>query len=80
MEKMLNLVKCFSKKEEGAGSVEYGLVVALIAAVIVGSVTYMGGSVKNTFNSVATTFNGNGGSQPPAGEQDDDDDDHDHHH
>lgn len=74
MKKMLNLVKCLSKKEEGASSVELGLLVALIAAVIVGAVTYMGDSVKNTFDRVATTVNGNGSGQPPEGEHDDDDD------
>ena len=57
MKTMLKLVRCFSKKEEGASAVEYGLLVALIAAVIVGAVTFLGGSVSNTFNSVATTVN-----------------------
>ena len=39
MEKLLKFVK----DEEGATAVEYGLLVALIAAVIVGIVTTLGG-------------------------------------
>ena len=78
MRKMLNLVRCFSKKE-GGSSVELGLLVALIAAAIVGAVTYMGSSVKDTFNSVAqtvdgrTTSDGNGAGDPSPVDDDDDD-------
>ncbi len=39
MEKLIR----FFKDEEGATAVEYGLMVALIAAVIVGAVTLLGG-------------------------------------
>jgi pilus assembly protein Flp/PilA len=76
MRKMLNLVKCFSKKE-GGSSVELGLLVALIAAAVVGAVTYMGSSVKDTFNSVAQTVNGN--DQPPEEPHDDEGQGHHHH-
>ena len=36
---MIQKIKNFFKDEEGATAVEYGLMVALIAAVIVGAVT-----------------------------------------
>lgn len=49
MEKLIR----FFKDEEGATAVEYGLMVALIAAVIIGAVTLLGTNVKDTFNSVA---------------------------
>ena len=39
--------------KEGATAVEYGLMVALIAAVIIGSVTLLGQNVDSTFNTVA---------------------------
>jgi pilus assembly protein Flp/PilA len=43
----------FLKSEAGASAVEYGLLVALIAAVIVGAVTLLGGNLKATFNYIA---------------------------
>jgi len=42
----------FFKDEEGATAVEYGLMVALIAAVIIGVVTALGGSLSNIFDYV----------------------------
>ena len=44
----------FLKENRGASSVEYGLLVALIAAVIVGAVTLLGGNLKTTFEYIAT--------------------------
>jgi pilus assembly protein Flp/PilA len=42
----------FAKKEQGATAVEYGLMVALIAAVIVTVVGLLGGQVNNAFQTV----------------------------
>ena len=42
----------FLKDEEGATAVEYGLIVALIAAVIVGTVLVLGTEVEKGFNKV----------------------------
>ena len=42
----------FLKDEEGATAVEYGLIVALIAAVIVVAVTAVGGKVNVAFKTV----------------------------
>jgi pilus assembly protein Flp/PilA len=50
MEKLLK----FLKDDKGASAVEYGLLVAMIAAVIVGAVTLVGGNLKATFDYVAT--------------------------
>jgi pilus assembly protein Flp/PilA len=50
MEKLLK----FLKDDKGASAVEYALLVALIAAVIVGAVTLLGGNLKATFDYVAT--------------------------
>jgi pilus assembly protein Flp/PilA len=49
MEKMIR----FFKDEEGATAVEYGLMVALIAAVIVTIVTTLGTEIRQAFTSVA---------------------------
>jgi pilus assembly protein Flp/PilA len=42
------------RDDEGASAVEYGLLVALIAAVIVIAVFSLGGIVKNAFSSTCT--------------------------
>ena len=49
MEKLMQ----FLKDEEGATAVEYGLMVALIAVVIIGAVTLLGGNLDKTFEYVA---------------------------
>ncbi|GJL64028.1 MAG: pilin [Nitrospirales bacterium] len=43
----------FLNDEEGATALEYGLLAALIAAVIIGAVTTLGQTVANTFNSIS---------------------------
>ncbi len=52
MEKLGN----FFKDESGASAVEYGLLVALIAVVIIGAVTTLGTSLSTQFNSVSTSI------------------------
>lgn len=42
-----------SARERGATAVEYGLMVALIAAVIIAVVVTLGGQIKNAFTSVS---------------------------
>jgi pilus assembly protein Flp/PilA len=46
-------IRKFLRDEAGASAVEYGLLVALIAAVIVGAVTLLGGNLKATFEYIA---------------------------
>ena len=46
-----NAIKLW-KDEEGATAVEYGLIVAAIAGVIIAVVLLLGGKIKNTFNNV----------------------------
>ena len=50
---MIQKIKNFFKDEEGATAVEYGLMVALIAAVIVGAVTILGTNTRDTFDTVS---------------------------
>ena len=40
----------FFKDEDGVTAIEYGLIAALIAVVIITAVTLVGGSLDNTFN------------------------------
>ena len=43
------------RSDRGATAVEYGLMVALIAMVIIGAVTTLGGNLKTLFTDVATS-------------------------
>jgi pilus assembly protein Flp/PilA len=54
MEKIRN----FFKDESGAAAVEYGLLVALIAVVIIGAVSALGTSLKTMFTGVSSTIAG----------------------
>jgi pilus assembly protein Flp/PilA len=46
------------KDTTGAASVEYGILIAVIAAVVIAGATAVGTSVLNTFNDVATQLPG----------------------
>ncbi|UUW87546.1 Flp family type IVb pilin [Pimelobacter simplex] len=47
-------------EERGATAVEYGLLVALIAAVIIGAVVILGGKLKGAFTDVNNSLTGAG--------------------
>jgi pilus assembly protein Flp/PilA len=49
-----------AQEEGGATAVEYALMIALIAAVIIIAVTFIGNSANSKFNSVGTAINGAG--------------------
>jgi pilus assembly protein Flp/PilA len=51
---MNNLFARFVRDESGATAIEYGLIAALIAVVIIGAVTAVGTSLNTTFGSVAS--------------------------
>ncbi len=46
----------FLKNESGATAIEYGLIAALIAVVIIGAVTTVGTNLTATFNAVANAL------------------------
>jgi pilus assembly protein Flp/PilA len=50
MEKM----RRFFKDEEGVTAIEYGLIAALIAVVIIGAVTAVGNALSGKFNTIST--------------------------
>ena len=58
---MLQKLIGFFKEEDGATAVEYALMVALIAAVIIIAVTAIGNNASTTFDNVATSIEGTGG-------------------
>ena len=53
---MTNLFKRFAKDESGATAIEYGLIVALIAVVIITAVTTVGTNLNTSFTSVGTSI------------------------
>lgn len=55
---MLNYIMRFVKEEDGATAVEYGLMVALIAAFIIGSVQLLGTNISTVFTNTANTIAG----------------------
>jgi pilus assembly protein Flp/PilA len=50
---MRNTFRNFCKDESGATAIEYGLIAALIAVVIITGVTAVGTSLSATFNTVS---------------------------
>ena len=53
---MSKFVTRFLKDESGATAIEYGLIAALIAVVIIGATTAIGNNLSAKFNTVATTL------------------------
>lgn len=58
MNKFIKFGKRLSKDEAGATAIEYGLLAALIAVVIIGAVTALGTTIKTKFNEVTTELGG----------------------
>ena len=52
---MSKFISRFAKDESGATAIEYGLIVALIAVVIIGAVTLVGTNMSTSFNTIASS-------------------------
>jgi pilus assembly protein Flp/PilA len=55
----IRLTNWVGEREEGATGVEYGLLVALIAAVIIGTVATIGDEISEAFDTVLTELQAN---------------------
>ena len=53
---MRKLFLAFRKNESGATAIEYGLIAALIAVVIITGVTAVGTKLSTTFTNISTTL------------------------
>jgi pilus assembly protein Flp/PilA len=53
MKKLIN----FFKEEDGVTAIEYGLIAALIAIVIILALTVLGTALSNKFDTIATAVN-----------------------
>ena len=51
-------IRKFLKSEKGATAIEYGLIAALIAVVIIGAASTLGNRISTTFGSVSTAMAG----------------------
>lgn len=55
---MLTKIRRFIRDEKGATAIEYGLIAALIAVVVIGALTILGTSLDATFDSIGTALQG----------------------
>ena len=53
---MMTHVMQFLNDQEGATALEYGLLAALIAAVIIGAVTTLGTTIRDTFSDIEASM------------------------
>jgi pilus assembly protein Flp/PilA len=53
---MINLFSRFVRDESGATAIEYGLIAALIAVVIITGLTSVGTNLNSKFASIATSL------------------------
>lgn len=57
-ETMLIHLKALARDNKGATAIEYGMIAALIAAVIIGLISTIGGNLQTAFQTIATTLGG----------------------
>jgi len=58
MEMFVKSVKRFMREEDGVTAIEYGLIAALIAVVIIASVQLIGTNLNTVFNYIAGKLSG----------------------
>lgn len=49
-------VRRFLRDESGVTAIEYGLIAALVAVVVISTIKTVGANLKTTFNSIATNL------------------------
>ena len=52
----MKAIQKFLREEDGVTAIEYGLIAALIAVVIIAAVTFVGTQLKTTFNSIGSSL------------------------
>jgi pilus assembly protein Flp/PilA len=53
----MQMLRSFFAKEEGQGLVEYALILVLIAIVVIGILTLLGGKVSEVFSEIESGLN-----------------------
>lgn len=56
--KLVQFFKNFAREEDGVTAIEYGLIAALIAVVIIGSVQLVGTGLDSVFDTIQGELNG----------------------
>ena len=54
----MNFIMKFIREEDGVTAIEYGLIAALIAVVIITAVTLVGTQLASVFNYIGTSLQG----------------------
>ncbi|WP_404400048.1 Flp family type IVb pilin [Pelagibacterium halotolerans] len=54
----MNLFAKFAKDESGATAIEYGLIAALMAVVVIAAIALLGPQIESTFNSIGGQMSG----------------------
>lgn len=54
---MKKFMNWFASEESGQGMVEYGLIIALIAVVLIGALTAMSGGLSTIFGKITDALN-----------------------
>jgi pilus assembly protein Flp/PilA len=55
-ENIMKFVRNFLREEDGVTAIEYGLIAALIAVVIIAAVTTVGSNLKTTFERIGSAL------------------------
>lgn len=58
MDRFIQSARQFARDEEGVTAIEYGLIAALIAVVIIGTVTLVGNGLNNVFKIISDKLAG----------------------
>ena len=61
---LLKTAKFYLSNKKGQGMVEYALIIALIAIVVIGAVTALGGSLDGIFTNIGEQLGGSGAEAP----------------
>ena len=67
MRKLLGTLRVLRRRDDGASAVEYGLLVALIAVIIAGTVAILGTTLQNKFSDTCKAVNNNADCTPAGG-------------
>ena len=54
----MNLFKNFAKDESGATAIEYGLIAALMAVVVIAAIAIIGPALETNFTNIGNTLTG----------------------
>lgn len=55
---LMETVRAFIKREDGASAIEYALIAGLIGIVIVGGATFLGEEINDIFNRIGNSLSG----------------------